>query len=521
MDLGEYPFENFTLINPLVTKEDSQLVALHEYMHYMLSIQSVVGEMLYCLKKISKLAAFNNRGDYEKDYRFYSELMKHSKKTQEGMAVLFECFAILQLEGLNGYKKYVETLKLDNKLYYDYFKPLKFLADIIAEEKDDEAKFLTVRYIFLLAVHALNAKIYETNPDIWLCKKSMKKFESKAVASEYLPDSRFKKAIKYLKNKNINSCVDIQESIEEWLRNNGYKDRPLESATEEMNKIKTFLISFFVGSSNIEFYREQLNGISSKEISAEELFLNQLPSIPVSYTDDLCKADLKVFLDIAKKRFTVLFLLGNLKLGVEMMFSKWGINEASIRRKNQQEYLQKADLENRYHEIEFVVGYDWSSKKVFSSMLEPKEVDSVITEIEHKGKNGACVLTSYKNYDYEKNCIKNHENITGDIYIYCDRTYGNARPYLDSWKEKIVYYRRLEYRDMIVLLIWIAANRIFILPMTGAVEQQAFYEILTKRSNMKPAEDDEDSRYDKYILRDESCFERIDTIINSLFFIKV
>lgn len=56
--------------------------------------------------------------------------------------------------------------------------------------------------------------------------------------------------------------------------------------------------------------------------------------------------------------------------------------------------------------------------------------------------------------------------------------------------------------------------------MTGVVEQQAFYEIMTKRSNMKPAEDDENSRYDKFILRDESCFERIDTIINSLFFIK-
>ena len=379
---------------------------------------------------------------------------------------------------------------------------------------------MTFRYVFLLARHALNAKIYETDPDVWLCKKSMKRFISSANAPEYLPDSRFKKVIKYLRNISINSCMDIRENIEEWLRNNGYKDRTLESATEEMNQIKTFLLSVFAGSKYIEFYREQLNGISRKEISAEELFLNQLPSIPVNYTDDLCKADLKDFLDIAPKRLAVLFLLGDLKIGIQMMFSKWGINEASLRRKNQQEYFPTAELTNRYHELEFVIGYDLGNKKVFSSMLEPKEVDSVITEIEHKGKDGACVLTSYKNYDYEKNCIKNHENIKGDIYIYCDRTYGNARSYLDLWKGKIVYYRRMEYENMIVLLILIAANRIFMLPMTWAVEQQALVEIMTQRTNMKPAEDDKDSTYDRYILKDKSCVERIDTIINSLFFIK-
>jgi len=104
-------------------------------MVHMLSIQSVIGKTLYCLKKISKLALLNKRSDYEKYTGLYTKLITHSRKKQEEMVVLLECFTILQLHGVEAYKEYVKKLKNENRTYYNFFSPLKFLLDIIIKDR--------------------------------------------------------------------------------------------------------------------------------------------------------------------------------------------------------------------------------------------------------------------------------------------------------------------------------------------------------------------------------------------------
>ena len=50
--LGQYNFENFTLLNALMSEDETINTAIHEYTHFGLSNQSVYGTILYCLNKL-------------------------------------------------------------------------------------------------------------------------------------------------------------------------------------------------------------------------------------------------------------------------------------------------------------------------------------------------------------------------------------------------------------------------------------------------------------------------------------
>ncbi len=130
-------------------------------------------------------------------------------------------------------------------------------------------------------------------------------------------------------------------------------------------------------------------------------------------------------------------------------------------------------------------------------------------------------MTSYKNYDYKNNCIPNYSTVKGNTYIYCDRTYSNSIPYLEQWKDRIVYYRFMAYKSMIVLLVKINDSSIFMLPMTPMVADEAEKDIRAKHTNMRPITEVKDEEYDPHVIKDERIHDEIDTIVNCLFFINL
>ena len=129
------------------------------------------------------------------------------------------------------------------------------------------------------------------------------------------------------------------------------------------------------------------------------------------------------------------------------------------------------------------------------------------------------IVTSYKNYDFSVNEIRLHRDIWDEIFIYCDRTYSNARCYLDLWKEQDVYYRYMAYNNMIVLIVKIAEKRFFLLPMTSIAAVEADADIRENRMNMQMCCEEADEGYDPYIVTGEDAREKIDTVVNCLFFI--
>jgi len=173
------------------------------------------------------------------------------------------------------------------------------------------------------------------------------------------------------------------------------------------------------------------------------------------------------------------------------------------------------DPQMRVDERDILFFYDLARKEIFSCILEEKQLQEILADDENK----SVLLTSYKNYDYERNCIPKYSGINQFTYIYCDRTYGNAIDYLNKWADKKVYYRYMVYESMPVLLIKNSDSSIFILPMTPIVADEADRDIRKNHKNMLMITNAKDGEYDSYVITDSKKRDEIDTIINCLFFI--
>ncbi len=152
---GEYVFENFTLINPLNRDiDDYYLTIMHEYAHMLLSLQSNVGIMQYCL---NRLPLQKLHSDTRKILSHF--LCKHSIKVQEAIAVFTECFVKLIDDGDDGkeaLKQYIYKLKCTNGTYYKYLEKLLPILKIMREEKSSENIKKAYSAVFQCAVYALS-----------------------------------------------------------------------------------------------------------------------------------------------------------------------------------------------------------------------------------------------------------------------------------------------------------------------------------------------------------------------------
>lgn len=77
--LGEYDFDNYTLLNALMSESDQINTAIHEYTHLGLSNQSVYETNLYCLNKLS--ISYDSQKDFNKKStaeKFFQQYIKGS-----------------------------------------------------------------------------------------------------------------------------------------------------------------------------------------------------------------------------------------------------------------------------------------------------------------------------------------------------------------------------------------------------------------------------------------------------------
>ena len=521
-EFGEYSFENFTLINPLVVDDNTYLTPLHEHTHRVLSVQSIVGELLWSLRKMTKLAYINHEKDYDIMNLMTKTLVKYSLKTQEGTAVFVECIIILEQKGINDCKEYIENLRLFNRKYYNFFRPLKFIFDKVLKEKNSKLRLLTMRGMLVLAIDALNAEIYNTDIEVWREKKTLKKYFSYADnAKKFLPDTRFINSLNWIMKKNTTCCKELIFLIQERLNDNHFAARTKDSTLRELNNTKNFLLSLFASSTNIQFYRRQLDSIYVKEEDANKLFLQQIPS--TFNKNKIDRMDLKKeredFLRLINNNYSMIFLLGDLYLVRKVILSYCGLNSKSINDGILGNLLPiKHDSMDKITK-EFIVGYDLKKEKIISGILNKEDIEYILKEIQNYSETKGILLVSFSDFDFCNNCIINHEEIDRTTYVYCDNTYEKIQIYFDMWSKKKIYCRFMQFGDMIVLLIRFAPKCIFILPMTSSVGNEAIGDIKQNWPNIIFAEKNETSTYDDFILKNDDDIMVINIIINSLFFI--
>lgn len=273
-------------------------------------------------------------------------------------------------------------------------------------------------------------------------------------------------------------------------------------ATERLEKIKAFVLEIFSESEYIALYRNKLEKLEIKEKNVSDIFLQQ---IPTAFNEDYIEKKMKeISWEILRQKckaaeYSMLFLVGSVKDTLSDLFLKMGVTDPQM----------------RVDERDILFFYDLARKEIFSCILEEKQLQEILADDENK----SVLLTSYKNYDYERNCIPKYSGINQFTYIYCDRTYGNAIDYLNKWADKKVYYRYMVYESMPVLLIKNSDSSIFILPMTPIVADEADRDIRKNHKNMLMITNAKDGEYDSYVITDSKKRDEIDTIINCLFFI--
>ena len=490
--LGQYDFDNFTLLNALMDEKDQVNTAVHEYTHFMLANQSVYGTIQYCLNKL--VIPPNCKSDSDKRNTAMNFLMSNTLKVQEGTAVFIEATLFL-LKSNSDYEKFISDLR-NNKQYYNYVSPLCFILEYM-KKIDYNEKLYIAQAVIQVALKSMNSHLYDYDGKLFATNKSIQKLVSNKDFSEnYLPNRKFERMLKDCRNET--SYKDFHDKLLNLAESEDKYD--ICEIRTRLEKIKKFIIKIFDGSPNLEMYKRRLNQINVDEKEQSSIFLQQLPTM---FNEEYVK---KISYNLLKQKcntvnYSTLFLLGGLKNNLNDLYNKMGAID------NQQ--LQESG--------EILFFYDLQQKEIFGCILKSDELKEIF---EQKG-NKYVLLTSYKNYDYKNNCIPNYSTVKGNTYIYCDRTYSNSIPYLEQWKDRIVYYRFMAYKSMIVLLVKINDSSIFMLPMTPMVADEAEKDIRAKHTNMRPITEVKDEEYDPHVIKDERIHDEIDTIVNCLFFINL
>lgn len=500
---GEYGYSNYTLLNPLVDENRFHSVACHEYTHFVLTCRSGVGMMIYCLEKI--VIPLDSKNDKQL-YKSITEFLNtNTNKVQEGLAVFVECIMILVSEGKQASQQFLDNLRIENKTYYKYVEPLIFVIKILQDENDKNTILHISNLMFLLGIECMNSKIYELKPDNFSTNKYIKKMvSSEGFGKTYLPDKRFISCIKHCKMSNVTSSEDIEKYILPLLSKETV-ELDVEKNKFRLDQIKKFILDFFAESEYIKAYTNKLSRINTVEVDMKDLYMQQLPS--TFNQEELLKISRKaVFGEMenkAQKQYCIIFMLGSLEDTFGWVMDKVGLTN---------EFTYDKDY---FQSHESVMIFDLEEKDILMFLEESKKIQERI--LSHHRK--ATLVISYKNYDYDNDKIKNHSIGTEDLFIYCDRTYINTARILNKWNNRILYYRYMTYKSMTVLIIKISDGRYFLLPMTLIVWEEADEDIRNNRKNMvMAAKNKEDDGFDDFILVNQDMLDKIDLIINCLFF---
>lgn len=498
---GEYEYRNYTLLNVLQKNENLKSTSYHEYTHLILTGCSSIGMMIYCLEKIK--IPRDSMEDQKKYNTLTNFLNIHTDKVQEGLAVFNEFIMDLINEGNDVCKKNLQMLKNNNSKYYRYVEPLVFIIRILKDEDKKTIEYIA-HLVFLLGIESMNCKIYELDPEEFSSNKKIQKIiSSKNFGKMYLPDKRFISYIKHCKMEQIKTAKGVEEYILPLLSQETIND-DIEDRRNKLIKIKEFIIEFFGHSEYINAYKNKLNKVMIEEVNLKDLYLQQLPTIFNEEEIEKIekKATTEEVIEEIKKITTMVFLPGSLKRNFEFIKDKMGLTQEW---KYDEYYFKTHDL---------LMTFELKDKRVLMLLEKIDIVQKILSDSDRK----AVIVASYKNYNYDNDSIIDHDFSNERIFIYCDRTYLNTKIYLDKWKGRKVYCNTMIYGNMKVLIMKIANNRYFLLPMTSIVAKEAYLDIMQTYKNIECTLKD-GCIYDDQVIVDEEIKYQIDIIINCLFFI--
>lgn len=137
--LGEYDFKNHYFINIDTPPMLSTQTTIHEAFHMIFTLQSSYGNFIHMNQR---MATIDGR------FQYISEiLLRHCRKVQESACVFSEIIYLINTKSFETAEHHIHFLRMNNKEYFNYFKPLCPFLHYIEENKKVQSivSFLRVK----------------------------------------------------------------------------------------------------------------------------------------------------------------------------------------------------------------------------------------------------------------------------------------------------------------------------------------------------------------------------------------
>lgn len=493
MILGEYKFNDFTSINPLINKDINETI-LHETTHMLLTKITQWGNFTYLLTRISK---FDTTNKYVLD-----ELCRHSRTVQEGAAVFSECMYVFNKYGYENLTSYLKNLKSMNKTYYNYLKDILRFFNFL-EGKDGvqvSSKDLSDVILYICKL-ALNSDVTNIGVDIFKRKKLLKKFISNNENVEkFIPNKRFKALLDITYKHIVNEKSFDVNNILKLLNKEELREKYNLCFEFDVNmyidNMKSFILSIYSESPRINQIKKDLEFVVIKEINIVDL---PLQSFPESFSKFKVETkDIESIKKLIPNKMGIVFYLADVEF-MESMFekvfriSKYEVNLESIQNSHCCIFY---NLEDR-------ICYYFSCAK--------KELEEIIELYD------AIIVSNYKLYDQKNDCLRNISNLNNKNILWCDRTYPNSVNYINGIVRPKTKCSIIQYDGMFLLIIKISEKTILLLPFVGISLNTVLDDIKSRNLNVEHTNTDEVTLLDDTIIKSKEDLSLYDTIINCLF----
>lgn len=212
-DEGIFYLSNGIGINKDIDNERKLDVATHEFAHSMLYSRTTFGQVVMMLEK--NLLMDDQSGIIS------SGLLPYLHRMQEQCAVNIEILSRLVNSGIDEYNAAIESLRLRNNTYFNYFRKLCCINGKVASEDDAE---IAIRVIDTLARYALNVDLSAIPFKTFKNEKQIKRFfENEKNVAKYSPNKRFDILVNIMfRNNNANN--DLESVVEGSARIGNFDD---------------------------------------------------------------------------------------------------------------------------------------------------------------------------------------------------------------------------------------------------------------------------------------------------------
>ena len=499
---GCYEFDAYRQINPLNIADDpiEESTGIHEFMHFFISAESNYGMLLYSLGKIrrSNDCMFFSNDTNERYKSITSYLLKSCINVQESFAVFYQWIYLRLKYNVEEAEKFIDELKCNNKEYYEYIKRLLFLIEQLKSATDEEVARVGMAFLYL-CIDCLNINIGELiDNNVRSAGQYNRLVSYNNNAEKLIPNVIFKKKLSDLKGRDLSSdkLADTIFSIVSTTTLN----KSVDDAKKDFEKVKEFVLNLFPNKNDKLVIEGLLAEIKPQEKTLEEVLFSELP-LKQTYNNitPLTYSDAKKKIGNSKYMKTTLLILNGIHFKG---------NSEKIKNLNK-------NIDAIYREKSAVVMFDLLDRKIYGLKVDNKDMKEIISDVNLPVN----IVVHYKDYDYENNKIISLGEHSRDVYVYCDRTFFNAKEYIDKFSNNKIKFSALKYHSLYVIIFRLNSNTCFFIPVLANVFPLALESI----KNNYPRFDNKinEEQIDGEVIRDAIEKREIDIMVSNLYFINI